>query len=164
MKIKTYIFLSITLVFASFCGGTYFGFNTGVLHYHHLENVLSSNIDVLRSHDLRGGSEKELKHIYWEYETSINSALDSYIWYQEFGNHSFAKIFLSGHLKHLDKSITHIANYRKAYPIQDDTEILLCDLLDSSSEQEGCKNMLEKRQELIDDYGSKKRTKNQQDK
>lgn len=102
MKTKTYIFLSITLVFASFGGGTYFGFNTGVRHYYHLENVLSSNIDVLMSHDLRGGNEKDPEHIDWEYEMSINSALDSYIWYQESGNHIFAKIFLSGHLKHLD--------------------------------------------------------------
>lgn len=155
MKTKTYIFISITLALAAFGGGAYFGFNTGVQHYDHLENVLSSNIDVLRSNDLRGGSEKELKHIYWEYEMSINSAIDSYIWYQESGNHAFAKIFLSGHLKHLEKTIANIAKYRKAYPVQDDTENLLCNLPESNSEKEACTNMLKKRQDLINSYGSK---------
>ena len=134
--------------------GAYYGMRAGVEHYYHLENVLSSSIDILRSNDLRGGSEKELKHIYWEYETSISSAIDSYLWYQESGNKTFARLFFSEHLEYLDISIRRLAKHRTLHPIEGDSEALLCDLPESQADREYCLRRLKQRQTLVDELGS----------
>ncbi|HAT41703.1 MAG TPA: hypothetical protein DCS87_08245 [Rheinheimera sp.] len=155
MKKKLYILLFIPLLLVAFSGGVYYGFNTGVENYYHLDKVLASNIDVLRAKDLKGGSDKELKHIYWELEMSINEAIDSYNWYHDSGNHLFSKLFLSSHLEHLEKSIKNLASYRGSNPIEDDTESLLCKLPEAESDKERCLEMMEKRREIVKKYGQK---------
>jgi hypothetical protein len=155
MKKYVYMLLSFILVSTAFSGGVYYGFHTGVENYSRLEKVLSSNIDVLRAKDLKGGSEKELKHIYWEYEMSISEAIDSYNWYQGSGNHLFSKVFLSSHLEHLDKSIENIASYRSLNPVEFETESLLCNLPESEADKEYCLKRLEERQETVGKYENK---------
>jgi len=155
MKKNTYISLSVILVLVVFGSGVFYGFHAGVNNFYHLEKVLASNIDVLRSRDLKGGSEKELKHIYWEYEMSINEAIDSYNWYQSSGDHLFSKVFLSSHLEHLEKSIEYIANYRSINPIESEAELLLCEIPASEPDKERCLKKLEERWELVRNYAGK---------
>ena len=155
MKKITYISLSIILILVAFSGGVYYGFRAGVDNYYHLDKVLATNIDVLRAKDLKGGSEKELKHIYWEYEMSISQAIDSYNWYQDSGGHLFSKVFLSSHLKHLEKSIKNIARYRSQNPVEPETELLFCRLPESDADKESCLKVLKKRQALVGKYSEK---------
>ena len=155
MKKKLCISLSFILVLVAFSGGVYYGFHVGVENYYHLDKVLSTNIDVLRAKDLKGGSENELKHIYWEYEMSISEAIDSYNWYQDSGNHLFSKVFLSSHLEHLEKSIENIAVYRNINPVESETESLLCELPESEADKEYCLKRLEERREIVRKYGEK---------
>ena len=158
MKNRIYVAIALNLimVIAVFCGGVYYGYHTGVTNFYHLENVLSSNIDVLRAKDLKGGSKKELKHINWEFEMSINKALDSYNWFQESGNHFFSKLFFAGHLEHLETSIENIARHRYSNPIDDEAESLVCELPDSNFDRRHCLETIEKRRELVEKYGSKR--------
>jgi hypothetical protein len=155
MKKITYISLSTAFAIFTFGGGVFYGSKVGIDNFYHLDNVLSTNIDVLRAKDLKGGSEKELKHIYWEYEMSINQAIDSYNWYQDSGNHLFSKLFLSSHLEHLEKSIKNIARYRSKNPVESETEILLCKLPESDSDKEICLKNLKERQALVKKYSGK---------
>ena len=155
MKKGFYISILFVSILAAFSVGVHYGTKTGVKNFYHLEKVLSTNIDVLRARDLKGGSEKELKHIYWEYETAINEALDSYNWYQRSGNKWFSKLFLSSHLEHLEKSVEFLALHRNLNPIENDYEFRLCDLSDSETDKQLCLNELKQRYELIERYGEK---------
>ncbi|ABD81086.1 hypothetical protein [Saccharophagus degradans] len=155
MKKSLYVLIALTLLFGAFAGGMKYGFNVGVENYHHLENVLSSNVDVLRAMDLKGGSEKELKHIYWEYENSINRAIDSYNWYQNSGNHVFSKVFLSGHLENLDKSIINLSRYRREHPVEMETDVMVCELSEAETQRALCLERLEKRRDTVNKYGAK---------
>ncbi|WP_045860091.1 hypothetical protein [Teredinibacter purpureus] len=152
---KKNIYISLSFILVAFSGGVYYGFHAGVENYSHLEKVLSSNIDVLRAKDLKGGSEKELKYIYWEYEMSISEAIDSYNWYRSSGDHLFSKVFLSSHLDHLEKSIENIASYRSLNPVESETESLLCKLPESETDKEYCLKRLEERQETVRKYEKK---------
>ena len=155
MKKYLYVAANLSLVFFAFCGGMYYGFNEGVDNYYHLEKLLSSNIDVLRAKDLKSGEEEGLKHVYWHFEMSISEGIDAYNWYQKSGNHLFAGVFLPDHLKHLNKSITNIAAYRRDNPVEEDTDLLLCQLLESEQDKEYCLERLEERKQTIIKYGNK---------
>ncbi len=143
------------MVLLAFIVGVYYGFHTGVKNYYHLENVLSSNLDVLRAKDLKGGSEEELKHIYWEHEISIGEAIDSYNWYHSSGNHFFSKVFLSGHLEHLEQSIENLASYRNLNPVETEPESLICKHLEADTAKEYCLKRLEERQNIVRKYAEK---------
>lgn len=153
MKKYFHLAVSLVLIILAFGGGTYYGFNKGVENYFHLENVLRSNIDVLRAKDLRKGDDKSLKHIYWHFEIAINDGIDSYNWYQNSGDHLFSSILLSSHVKHLDKSIRNVTSYRSQHPIDEEMFLSLCQLPKSDEDKEYCMQQIMRRKETVKEYG-----------
>lgn len=155
MKIIIYGLITVFLLIGTFLGGVYYGFNQGYSNYYSLEKVLSANVDVLRAKDLKSGSEKDLKGLYWHFELSINDAIDAFNWYQDSGNHLLSKLFLSGHVEHLPKSIKNLAAYRKQNQLElADTESLLCELPDNKSDRNDCLLRIERRLQTVELYGN----------
>lgn len=153
MKRYLYTFTALLAIFLSFLGGAFYGFKEGMNNYLHLGKVLSSNVDVLRAKDIRSGEERRLKHVFWHFQTSINEGIDSYNWYRDSGNHLFSRFFLSGHVDQLDESIKNIATYRLNDPIDDQIDIMLCELPRSAQDGESCLRKLEEREKTVRAYG-----------
>ncbi len=151
MKVISYLFLLPLIILSSFLLGVHYGSTTGIEHHYHLDNVISANIDVLRAKDLKGGSDEQLKHIYWEYELSINRGIDSYIWYQNSGSQVFSKLFFPKYLEHLDDAIEHLSTYRSANPV----EAIDCDTLGLKPAEQQCLENLAARRRIVLEHSGK---------
>ncbi|MDH5630794.1 MAG: hypothetical protein OEY96_11645 [Gammaproteobacteria bacterium] len=146
------IAINLILVVTAFAGGVYYGFNEGVENFYNLEKVLSSNRDVLRAKELKNGTDKDLKHIYWHFELSINDGIDAYNWYQNSGNHIFSEIFLSEHLQYLERSMNNLAKYRNSHHFDEEINKMMCRLPESEEDKADCMQRIEERIKTIEKY------------
>ncbi|MFT7561879.1 MAG: hypothetical protein ACI93R_003811 [Flavobacteriales bacterium] len=110
---KKHILGYSVIVFISAALGIGYGFNSGIENYYHLERlpatlVVSSNY----RHVANGDSTAHLEWIRGDTET----ALDSYLWYEENGNRFLSNIFLEEYLDSREKYVNELIEYVKLTP------------------------------------------------
>ena len=139
---KKHLFGYLTVALISAALGVAYGFNSGVENFYHLEMLPATLVTSSNYRNIAKGDDSEYSEwVRYDSET----ALDSYLWYEENGNDILSNLFLRDHVNSREKYVEMLIDHIKLAPAPLD----LSGVLDDPEAKEHYIDTIVKRNEFL---------------